>query len=210
MSLLTHPQPQRRFRHLRRQLPRRRLRSTWTSTRANCSPSSAKAGPGKSVTMLALMGLLALDRDGDRRRDDLRRPRPARHRRAHPPPDHRQGPGDDLPGTDVLAEPLLPGRLADQGSAALPPRHGPRPAPQARHRAVRTGRHPRPRKAPVGLPAPDVGRHEPAGDDRHGDRLQAQAADRRRADHGAGRDDPGADPRSADRPASTRPAWGWC
>ena len=45
-----------------------------------------------------------------------------------------------------------------------------------------------------GLPAPAVGRPAPARDDRHGARLQPEAADRRRADHRAGRDDPGPDP----------------
>ncbi len=54
---------------------------------------------------------------------------------------------------------------------------------------------------PQRLPAPDVGRHEPARDDRHGDRLQPAAADRRRADHRARRDHPGADPGPAARPA---------
>ena len=45
-------------------------------------------------------------------------------------------------------------------------------------------------------PAPAVGRHAPARDDRHRPRLQSQAADRRRADDGARRDHPGADPRA--------------
>ena len=52
------------------------------------------------------------------------------------------------------------------------------------------------RKPPLLLPAPAFGRHEPARDDRHGDRLQSQAADRRRADHRARCHHPGADPRS--------------
>ena len=62
----------------------------------------------------------------------------------------------------------------------------------------------------VGIPAPArrvreyphqlVGRHAAAGDDRHGAGLQSEAADRRRADHGAGRDHPGADPRPDARP----------
>ena len=51
------------------------------------------------------------------------------------------------------------------------------------------------------LPAPDVGRPVPARHDRHGDRLRSEAADRRRADHRARRDDPEADPRPAGRPA---------
>ena len=45
-----------------------------------------------------------------------------------------------------------------------------------------------------GLPAPDERRAAAAGDDRHRAGLQPAAADRGRADHGAGRHDPGADP----------------
>ena len=59
------------------------------------------------------------------------------------------------------------------------------------------GRHSRSGAPRARFPAPAFRRHEPAGDDRHGARLPAQAADRRRADDGARRDDPGADPRSA-------------
>ncbi len=59
----------------------------------------------------------------------------------------------------------------------------------------------------VGIPAPRTGSaisrircraHEPARDDRHGACLQSETADRRRADHGARRHHPGADPRSPD------------
>ena len=60
------------------------------------------------------------------------------------------------------------------------------------------------------LPAPDVGRHEPARHDRHGARLQSEAPDRRRADHRARRDDPGADPRPSASDCRARPAWRWC
>ena len=42
-------------------------------------------------------------------------------------------------------------------------------------------------------------RHASARDDRDGAGLQAEAADRRRADHRAGRDDPGTDPSSYER-----------
>ena len=42
--------------------------------------------------------------------------------------------------------------------------------------------------------APALRRHAPARDDRHGARLQSPGADRRRADHRAGRHHPGADP----------------
>src|SRR6266851_3122961 len=63
------------------------------------------------------------------------------------------------------------------------------------------GRHVTPRPYPGGrtprhrIPAPAFGRHAPAGDDRDGTRLQPEAPDRRRADDGTRRDDPGADPR---------------
>ena len=53
--------------------------------------------------------------------------------------------------------------------------------------------------APRRLPAPVLGRHAPARDDRDGARLRAEAPDRRRADDGARRHDPGADPRPAPR-----------
>ena len=51
------------------------------------------------------------------------------------------------------------------------------------------------------LPAPVLGRHAPARDDRDGAVVQPRAADRRRADDRAGRDDPGADP-GADQAAA--------
>ena len=52
------------------------------------------------------------------------------------------------------------------------------------------------------LSAPVLGRHAPARDDRDGARVRARAADRRRADDGARRHDPGADPRPAARRCS--------
>ena len=60
----------------------------------------------------------------------------------------------------------------------------PGPAPRLRHVSVRA-----------------VGRAAPARHDRHGADLPAGAADRRRADDGARRDDPGADPAAAARAA---------
>ena len=51
------------------------------------------------------------------------------------------------------------------------------------------------------LPAPLLGRHAPARDDRDGARLPAEAPHRRRADDRARRDDPGADPRAHQEPA---------
>ena len=54
-------------------------------------------------------------------------------------------------------------------------------------------------------PVADVGRPAAARDDRDGDRLRAQAPDRRRADHRARRHDPEADPRPDRRAAATPP-----
>ena len=63
----------------------------------------------------------------------------------------------------------------------------------------------------VGLPEPrrrldgyphELGGHAAAGDHRHGNRMRAEAAHRRRADHGARRHDPAAD--RAARPAEGR------
>ena len=89
-----------------------------------------------------------------------------------------------------------------------------RPGPQGRARAAsielleQVG-IPAAGEPAVGLSAPAVGRHEPARDDRHGDRLQSEAADRRRADHRARRHHPGADPRSAASAADASAAWRW-
>ena len=54
------------------------------------------------------------------------------------------------------------------------------------------------------LSAPALRRPAPARDDRHGARQRAGPADRRRADDGARRHRPGADPRAARRPAEAR------
>ena len=79
-----------------------------------------------------------------------------------------------------------------------------RPAgPRAHRRAAARGRHPVPGAPRRRLPAPVLGRHAPARDDRHGARLQPGAADRRRADDGARRHDPGPDP-GADGAAAPR------
>ena len=72
---------------------------------------------------------------------------------------------------------------------------------------LRPGRHPRARAARRRLSAPAVRRHAPARDDRDGARVRAGAADRRRADHRAGRHDPGADPGAARRAAGASAGW---
>ena len=74
----------------------------------------------------------------------------------------------------------------------------------ARRRDAEPRRHPGAAAARARISAPALGRHAPARDDRDGARLQSEAADRRRADHGARRDHPGADPRPDARPEAPR------
>ena len=80
-------------------------------------------------------------------------------------------------------------------------------ARDARARAARRGRHSRCRAALRRVSVPALRRHEAARDDRHGAGRRARAADRRRADHGARRDHPGAGARPAAR--SCRPSAAW-
>ena len=70
---------------------------------------------------------------------------------------------------------------------------------------ARAGAHSRSAVGARPLSAPAVRRHAPARDDRDGAVVPPRAADRRRADHRARRDDPGADP-DADPPAAGRDA----
>ncbi len=86
----------------------------------------------------------------------------------------------------------------DRRDAARPPEDLARRRRRARGRAAARGRHPRARATRERLPPPVLGRHAAARDDRDGARVRARRADRRRADDGARRDDPGADP-AADR-----------
>ena len=107
----------------------------------------------------------------------------------------RQPDRDDLPGADDQPQPGVHGRRPD--------RRGPAPAPaacasarpgHARSSCWRRWASPTPASALDSTP-PAVRRHAPARDDRHGAGVQPGAADRRRADHRAGRDGAGADPR---------------
>ena len=161
-----------------------------------------ESGCGKSVSAMSLMRLIPTPPgrivegevifDG---RDLLklqRRGDPAGPRQRH---------RDDLPGPDDLAQPGPDDRAADRRGARAAQGHEPGPGSQAYHRAAGAGRHPvrpEPRRR---LPPPVLGRHAPARDDRHGALLRPEAADRRRADDGPRRDDPGPDP-GPDRPAS--------
>ena len=88
-----------------------------------------------------------------------------------------------------LVEAILLHQDVTQGSGARP-----------RARAAQGGRHPARRAADRRLPAPVLGRHAPARDDRDGARQQPRPADRRRADDGARRDHAGADPRPDEAP----------
>ena len=72
-----------------------------------------------------------------------------------------------------------------------------------RGRADGAGRHSARRGSAAVLSARVLRRHAPARDDRDGAVVLAEAADRRRADDRARRDDPGADPRRA-APAARR------
>ena len=75
---------------------------------------------------------------------------------------------------------------------------------EARARAVEAlagGRHPARRAAHRRLPAPVLGRHAAARDDRDGDDQRSRAPDRRRADDGARRDHAGADPQADEQAA---------
>jgi peptide/nickel transport system ATP-binding protein len=75
------------------------------------------------------------------------------------------------------------------------------PRPRPRPSACWSGPHPGRALALRRVPASLLRRHAPARHDRHGARLQAEAADRRRADDGARRDHSGADPRADERAA---------
>ena len=113
-------------------------------------------------------------------------PRYARHpRRAHL---------HHLPGADDLAVADPHHRRPDRRGAAPPSQGGCGDRARAGDRNAPAGGLSRSREGAAHLSVRAVGRAAPAGDDRHGAGLPAGAADRRRADHGARRHDPGPDP----------------
>ena len=128
-------------------------------------------------------------------------------RRGDAPPPRRQH-RDGLPGPVPVAEPDDAHRHADR-------RGGPRRtrasiAAAARDRALellKLVRLPVARAAPPRVPAPALGRHAPARRDRDRAGLRAEAADRRRGDDRARRDDAGADHGAAARAAAPSSAW---
>ena len=122
-----------------------------------------------------------------------------RRHASHP----RLGDRHDLPGADVLPQPRLHHRVPDPGGDPAAPEPGQEAVLGSGHRHAGPGRDAEPGPHRELLPARAVRRHAAAGHDRHGPVLSPRAADRRRADHGAGRDDRGPDPGS-DAPAQGR------
>ena len=168
-----------------------------------------ESGSGKSMTALAVMRLLPAGSVATggaiapRRQGPARATAEARDVRG-PRPRHRH----DLPGADDGAQPAADHRR----------RRWPRPCGSTARRAGRRrARSPRATLERVGLPAARfpldalparaLRRPAPARRHRHGDRAQAEAPDRRRADHRARRHHPGADPRRSCAGWSTRTAW---
>ena len=168
-----------------------------------------ESGCGKSVTSLAIMGLLPRRGNRVEGAGHLRGHQPARARREGHARAARPRHRDDLPGPAELAEPGRAGRAAGHRGARAAPRDVAQGRPAGGPRPARAGRHPRPRPAAEGLPAPDERRHAPARADRHGAGVQPAAAHRRRADHRPRRHHPGADPRPAQGAACRRPTPRW-
>ncbi len=79
-----------------------------------------ESGSGKSVSMLAVMGLLPPTGRVSGRRSRSAAPICAPVAPRPPAPDRARG-GDGVPGADLLAQPVLPDRLADRRGAAGAP-----------------------------------------------------------------------------------------
>ena len=154
-----------------------------------------ESGSGKSVSNLAIMGLLNRKRaliTGEILFN-------GRELLALPPSEMQKIRGKDIAMIfqdpfaclhpmyrvgDQIAEAATAHGIAEEGCAT---RGG---------RAPRPRRHPERQVARTRLPPPVLRRHAPARDDRDGARPQPGDPDRRRADHRARRDRPGADPAS--------------
>ena len=174
---------------------------SYTVERARPWASSVSPGSGKSSSSMAVLGL-----------HDPRAP--ASRARSGSAGEEVIGADQDtlrrLRGNDVamiFQDPLAP-CTRSRGSASSSPRPpGPPHAPPSRGAATRDpdarpGRHPAADHRVNDYPAPVLGRHAPARDDRHGAGERPVAADRRRADHRARRDRAGPDPRPAPGPAA--------
>ena len=201
-----------------------------------------ESGSGKSVTARAIMQILERAGPHHRRLDPLPPPdwRPresARRGRDSSRPLSASGEVDITglkPTSDTMRairgseiamifqepmsslNPVYTVGVADPGGDPAPPDPGQEAVlgPGRGHAAP--GRDAEPGADRELLPARAVRRHAATGHDRHGPVLPPRAAHRRRADHGAGRDDRGPDPgpdasgsrkRSACRSCSSPTAW---
>ena len=171
------------------------------SQRARCWASSASPAPARASRMMTVMRLIIDPNARVRGPGDVQGPRPDEARPGRHARGARVRDRDDLPGSDDLAQPGLQRSGGRSRSRSWPTRRVSKA--EANARAVELlGAVGIPNAAPAGrrLPAPVLGRHAPARDDRHGALVQPRPSDRRRADDGPRRDDPGPDPR-ADRAA---------
>ena len=132
-----------------------------------------ESGSGKSVTALSVMRLI--DRpgriaDGSRIVFEGRDLATLRGERAREDP--RQRHLDDLPGADDVAEPGVHGRRPDRrGGAAAPERRRKEAHGRGRSRCCSSSASRRRQQRVQRLPAPALGRHAPARDDRDGARC---------------------------------------
>ena len=202
-SSFRHPRPARLLPPRQDKHRSRRCRASASTSREHRSRWSANRAPARACPRWRSCGLLpenAIVEPASQIDSTGAQPLTASDGRAAQ--DARQRHLDDLPGADDLAEPGVHRRLADRRSAAAA--HGPEPAgarwPRRSSCSTEVG-IPEPKRARRCLSARAVGRSAAARDDRDGDRLRAEAADRRRADHRARRHHPAADPR-ADRRAA--------
>ena len=163
-----------------------------------------ESGCGKSITALALIGLL---RPPLRHRRRDRSASTAARSRALRPAEMRRLRGKRI--AMIFQEPMTalnPLSPVGRQIAEMFVLHEGASWQEAERRAVEALASVRvagARAARQGLSAPAVGRHAPARDDRHRAGLQPRSAARRRADDGARRDGAGRDPRP--RSASSAP-----
>ena len=108
-----------------------------------------ESGSGKSVTAMTLMRLI-LDQNAVFSGEVLFKGRDLMQLSQRDMLQVRgQQDRDDLPGSDDVAEPRLPGRLADRGAAARARGHVRETGAQAHARAARRRRHPQPRRPAI-------------------------------------------------------------